>query len=108
MTDYIAAHRSDLIEFAKTAAAVADNDNRPDWQRQEAEQVYQQLADQLLHSDDQEKRVRLVPLGFRVKNFYRDIVVAELLDRLPELQDEQPAQVHCAKMAAGLRNRLPH
>jgi hypothetical protein len=92
--------RSDVLEAAVIAAAVADNENRPDWQRVEAEQVYRELADQLLHTDDPEKRVRLVPLGFRIRNFYRDVVVRELLDRLPELESEQPCQVLMARQAA--------
>lgn len=82
---------------------MADNDNRPDSIRADAERMYQELSDYLLYHDGIDgKQVRLVPLGFRVKNFYRDIVVAELLSRLPELESDQPVRVQMARQVAGI------
>lgn len=95
----ITVKHDDLVEFAKTAAAVIENPNRPDWLRADAREFYDQLSECLLYKDDPSKRVRLRWLSFGVRDFYRDLV-AEALDRLGDGVKDQPAQVHCAKMAA--------
>ena len=51
---------SDLVEFARTAAAVIDNPARPDWMRADAQEFYDQLSHCILYENVEASPVALV------------------------------------------------
>jgi hypothetical protein len=98
----ITVRHDDLVEFAKVAAAVVDNPQRPDWLRADAQEFYDQCSHAILYCNDPSKRYGFHPVAFRVKGFYRALV-DETLERLGEqvLADE-PIRVLMARQAADL------
>jgi hypothetical protein len=97
----ITVKHDDLVEYLKVSAAVIDNPQRPDWFRADAREFYDQCSRAMLYENDPARRVRLKPMSFHVRGFYASMVV-ELLDRLPELKDEQPIRVQMARQSAEL------
>jgi hypothetical protein len=93
--------RSDVIEYAQVADALIGNDARPDWIRDDAREMFKQCSEILLHHNDPDKRIRLEPLTFYVRGFYANMV-SELLERLPEVKDDQPIRVQMARQSADL------
>jgi hypothetical protein len=94
--------RSDVLESARHAVAMIDNPARPQALRDYASILFKQCSEILLHQNDPEKRVVLVPLSFRVTDFYRDMWV-DFLTRLPEeVVDDNPIHVAMGEQAADL------
>lgn len=102
MTERIVAQRSDLVEWARVACAVMDNEARPESVRREAEQVFADCSHDLLYTDGPEKRYHFYPVAFRIKGFYRRMV-DDLLELLPdEAKAANPVLVTLAGRAADL------
>ena len=94
--------RSHVLESAKHAAAVLDNEDRPYVLREYARNLYAQCSEILLRHNDPEKRFVLVPLSFHVRDFYRELW-ADTLARLPDqVVADNPVQVLMGGKAADL------
>lgn len=95
-------HRADVVEAALHAQAVMDNPQRSEKLRSDAAAVFDMTKTVLLYQNDPHRHMVFVPAGFRVRNFYSDLVV-ELLARLPEdVKGDHPVYVTMAKQAAAL------
>jgi hypothetical protein len=79
--------RSDVLETAKIAVAVIDNENRPEALRVEAQRIFEQCSNVLLYTNDPKRHLVMVPAGFHIADFYRDMWV-DFLRRMPDLTDE--------------------
>ncbi|HME78917.1 MAG TPA: hypothetical protein VKI00_25665 [Mycobacterium sp.] len=102
MSERVIAQRSDILEWARVACAVMDNEARPESVRLGAQQVFADCSHDLLYTDGPEKRYHLHPLAFHVKGFYRRMV-DDLLESLPdEAKAANPALVTLAGCAAEL------
>jgi hypothetical protein len=102
VTERVIAQRSDVLEWARVACAVIDNEARPESVRREAQQVFDDCSHDLLYTNGPEKRFRFYPLAFRVKGFYRSMV-DDLMSCLPDAaKAANPVQVHLAGLAADL------
>lgn len=101
-TERVIAQRSDVLERARVACAVMDNEARPESVRREAQQVFADCSHDLLYTDGPEQRFRFYPLAFRVKGFYRNMV-DDLLSCLPdEAKAANPVLVTLAGLSADL------
>lgn len=102
MTERIVVQRSDVLEWARVACAVMDNEARPESVRREAQKVFDDCSHDLLYTNGPEKRYHLHPAAFHVRGFYRRLV-DDLLSCLPdEAKAANPVQVNLAGLAADL------
>jgi hypothetical protein len=98
--------RSDLLEMAKHAAAVLDNPHRSKSARAGAAKVYAECSHELLFANDATELIRLVPLTFRIRNWYSD-TLESVLARLDDadLTARQRLSILMARKAAIIADR---
>jgi len=91
--------RQDVIEIAKIAAAILDNPGRSESARLGAAKVFAECSYDLAFLNDVTQRIRLVPLAFRVRNFYTDVLSALVAQMSPKAKDKHHLSLLMAEKA---------
>ena len=93
--------RADVGELAQILWAHIDNPNTPDAEREAAQLAVEKCSVVLKFMNDPRKQIRVVPVGFAVRDFYV-VGVQNLLERLPQWVWDEFGTKAYAQMATTL------
>jgi hypothetical protein len=95
--------RDVLVAASQIAAGLADDPGEDADLRQDVQELYEAISDVLMYDEPADRGIRLVPMSFRITNFYTDMTSEFVLDLGgEEIETDHPVRCLLARLAAEL------